>query len=73
MASSRDSIIGMYIVLFILIFSFPVLNTEVHTIGEDVGATSLEIAIMTLFPTIHIAFVIAFASLCIVKTVGMIG
>ena len=72
MASTRDQLVGMYILLFILIFLYPTLNSQIHIIGDHVNATTLETQMMSFTPTIYLVLVMGYAIVCITQTIKMV-
>jgi len=68
-----NRLLGMWLLLFMLIFLFPSFNTQVHLIGENVNATNIEVILMDVTPTILIVGVVAYAILLTSYTLKMIN
>ncbi|MBA7493371.1 hypothetical protein ES702_03929 [subsurface metagenome] len=67
-----NRLLGMWLLLFMLIFLFPSFNTQVHLIGENVNATNIEVILMDITPTILIVGVVAYAILLTSYTIKMV-
>jgi hypothetical protein len=68
MATSKT--MGLFIIVFILIFTYPAFNDQVIEIGEHENATALETTIMNYFPHIWLMFIFVAGAVAIVSTVG---
>jgi hypothetical protein len=71
MGNSSNRLLGMWLIFFMLIFLFPSFNTQVHTIGEHVNATDIEVVLMDLTPTLLIVGIVLYAILLISYTIRM--
>lgn len=68
---SSSKLLGMYLILFMLIFLFPSFNNQIIIIGTNASATTIEIVMMDVLPTFLIVGIILFAILILSYTIKM--
>lgn len=62
---SSEKVVMGFVLLFILIFTYPSLNDQITVIGEDVNATNLEVTLMNIVPTILVVFIACYSGVLI--------
>jgi len=70
MASNR--LMGMFIICFILMFTYPAFNDQMITIGEHENATDLDVTLMNYFPSLWMILLFAILGFTIYEAVGTI-
>lgn len=66
---SSEKVVMGFVLLFILIFTYPSFNDGITAIGEDVNATDMEVTLMGITPPILVVFISCYAGVLIYYTV----